>query len=58
MVEAAEPLFFGKAALCQEMGVPIDLGPGNNTDGPRDYCIKWSESEKDRSHMLSLLYGI
>ena len=39
-VEATETLFFGKAELCQEMGVPIDLGPASNIDGPRDYCIK------------------
>ena len=27
-------------------------------DGPIDYHIKWSKSDKDKYHMLSLIYGI
>ena len=29
----------------------------NNMDGPRDYYIKWSESDKD-NYMMSLICGI
>ena len=29
----------------------------SNTDGPREYHTKWSESEKDK-YMISLTYGI
>ena len=27
-------------------------------DGPRDYYTKWSESEKDKHHMILLICGI
>ena len=27
----------------------------NNMDGPRDYCTKWSQTEKDTYHMVSLI---
>ena len=30
----------------------------SNMDGPRDYHIKWSKSEKDKYHMISLTCGI
>ena len=30
----------------------------SNMDGPRDYHTKWSKSEKDKYHMLSLTCGI
>jgi len=26
-------------------------------DGPEDYHTKWSESEKDKYHMIALLYS-
>ena len=29
----------------------------SNMDGPRDYCTKWSKSEKDK-YMISLICGI
>ena len=36
---------------------------GNNSicskmDGPRDYHTKWSESDKDKYHMMLLICGI
>ena len=30
----------------------------SNVDGPRDYHTKWSQSEKDKYHMISLKCGI
>ena len=30
----------------------------SNMDGPRDYHTKWSKSEKDKYHMISLICGI
>ena len=30
----------------------------SNMDGPRDYPIKWSKSEKDKYYMISLICGI
>ena len=30
----------------------------SNMDGPRDYHIKWSQSDKDKYHMISLICGI
>ena len=30
----------------------------SNMDGPRDYHTKWSKSDKDKYHMISLIYGI
>ena len=30
----------------------------NNMDGPRDYHITGSKSEKDKYHMISLICGI
>ena len=30
----------------------------SNMDEPRDYHINWSKSEKEKYHMISLLYGI
>ena len=27
-------------------------------DGPRDYHIQWSKSDKDKYHVISLTYGI
>ena len=30
----------------------------SNIDGPRDYHTKWSKSEKDKYHMISLICGI
>ena len=30
----------------------------SNIDRPRDYHIKWSQSEKDKYHMISLICGI
>ena len=29
----------------------------NNLDGPRDYHTKWSKSEKDMGHTISLICG-
>ena len=29
----------------------------SNMDGPRDYQIKWSKSDKDKYHMISLICG-
>ena len=29
-----------------------------NMDGPRDYNTEWSETEKDKYHMILLIYGI
>ena len=31
---------------------------GSNMDRSRDYHSKWSKSEKDKSHMISLICGI
>ena len=31
---------------------------GSNMDWPRDYHTKWSKSEKDKYHMISLICGI
>ena len=30
----------------------------SNMDGPRDYHTKWSKSERDKYHMISLIRGI
>ena len=30
----------------------------SNMDGPRDYHTKWSKPEKDKYHMILLIYGI
>ena len=30
----------------------------SNVDGPRDYHTKWSQTEKDKYHMISLICGI
>ena len=30
----------------------------SNMDRPRDYHAKWSKSEKDKYHMISLICGI
>ena len=30
----------------------------SNTDGPRDCHIEWSQSDKDKYHMISLIRGI
>ena len=30
----------------------------SNMDGPRDDHTKWSETEKDKYHMISLIWGI
>ena len=30
----------------------------SNMDGPRDYHIKWSQTEKDKYPMISLICGI
>ena len=30
----------------------------SNMDGPRDYHIKWSKSEKDKYHIISFISGI
>ena len=30
----------------------------SNMGGPRDYHTKWSKSEKDKYHMISLTCGI
>ena len=30
----------------------------NNTDGPRDYHTKWSKSEKDKHHIISLMWNL
>ena len=30
----------------------------SNMDGPRDYHTKWSQKEKDKYHMISLICGI
>ena len=30
----------------------------SNMDGPRDYHTKWSKSDKDKYHMISLICGI
>ena len=30
----------------------------NNMDGPRDYHTKWSKSDRDIYHMISLISGI
>ena len=30
----------------------------SNVDGPRDYYTRWSKSEKDKYHMISLTCGI
>ena len=30
----------------------------SNMDGPRDYHTKWSKSDKDKYHMISLKRGI
>ena len=30
----------------------------SNMDGPRDYHTKWSQKEKDKYHMVSLICGI
>ena len=30
----------------------------SNMDEPRDYDIKWSKSDKDKYHMISLICGI
>ena len=30
----------------------------SNMDGPRDYHTKWSKSDKDKYHMISLTCGI
>ena len=30
----------------------------SNMDGPRDYHNKWSKSDKDKYHMISLMCGI
>ena len=30
----------------------------SNMDGPRDYHAKWSKSEKEKYHMISLICGI
>ena len=30
----------------------------NNMDGPRDYYTKWSKSEKEKYHTISLICGI
>ena len=30
----------------------------SNMDGPKDYHTKWSKSEKDKFHMISLICGI
>ena len=30
----------------------------SNMDGSRDYHTKWSKSEKDKYHMISLIFGI
>ena len=27
-------------------------------DGPRDYHTQWSKSDKDKYHVISLIYGI
>ena len=40
------------------VGTPWNNAICNNTDRPTDYHTKWSESEKDRYHMISLLCGI
>ena len=29
----------------------------SNMDGPRDYHTQWSKSDKDKYHMISLIYG-
>ena len=30
----------------------------SNMDGPRDYHTEWSQTEKDKYHMISILSGI
>ena len=30
----------------------------SNTDGPREYHTKWSQTKKDESHRISLIHGI
>ena len=30
----------------------------SNVGGPRDYHTKWSKPDKDKYHMISLIYGI
>ena len=30
----------------------------SNMDGPKDYHTKWSKSEKDKYHVISLICGI
>ena len=30
----------------------------SNTEGPRDYHTNWSEAEKDKYHMISVICGI
>ena len=30
----------------------------SNMDGPRDYHTKWSKSDKDKYHMVSLICGL
>ena len=30
----------------------------SNMDGPRGYHVKWSKSEKDKCHMISLIHAI
>ena len=31
---------------------------GSNMDGPRDYYTKWSKPEKDKYHMVSLMWNL
>ena len=26
----------------------------DNTDGPREFCVEWNKSDKDKYHMISL----
>ena len=30
----------------------------SNMDGSKDYHTEWSKSDKDKHHMISLIYGI
>ena len=30
----------------------------SNVDGPRDYHTEWSQTEKDKYHMISLIKGV
>ena len=46
-----------KIEYCSAIRKEWDLVTSNNTGGSREYYAKWNKSEKDKYHLISLVWG-